>query len=135
MSKELLKAIDKVEIHAGIIHDKENKGVSVTDYAIFNEFGTSTIEARPFLQTAFNENQKKYEGIIKNIYEKALDGKDIDIDINKLGELMVNDIKEKISSNIQPKNADSTIAKKGSSKTLIDTGIMRSSIEYRVVHV
>lgn len=134
MFEKNLKKLKNLEIHAGIIHEKYNKGVSVADYAIFNEYGTSDIPARPFLNTSFNENQPKYTARIFEIYAKLLAGKSYDNEIKRLGEEIVNDIKLKISSNIPPENSKRTIAKKKSSKTLIDTGIMRSSIAYKIVN-
>ncbi len=51
-----------------------------------------------------------------------------------VGAVMVGHIQEKISSNIPPKNAKSTIRQKKSSKTLIGkTGLLRESIDFEVV--
>jgi hypothetical protein len=49
-----------------------------------------------------------------------------------VGEAAKADIQAKIRSNVPPPNAPSTIAQKGSSKTLIDTGAMLRSIDYKV---
>lgn len=46
----------------------------------------------------------------------------------RVGQEHADDIKAKIRSNISPANAASTIARKKSSKTLIDTGAMLQSV-------
>lgn len=130
-----LEKLQKAEIHAGILHDVLNSGTSVIDYAIFNEFGTSTIPARSFLNSSFKENETKYMAKSWKIYEKALSGADVTLDLERLGEEVANDIKVKISSNIPPELKPATIKRKKSSKTLIDSGILRSSITSRVVNV
>ncbi len=53
--------------------------------------------------------------------------------VKKVANSLRNDIIEKINSNIPPPNAPSTIKAKGSSHTLIDTGEMRRSIDFRVI--
>lgn len=145
--KKALEKLINTEIHVGFISDVKNKNTSVIDYAIYNEYGTSKIPARPFLNTSFEENKAKYTKISEQIYNKALTDKNVDLDkyIAMLGEEVVNDIKLKISSNIPPRNAPSTIriktkkyiksptANGGGVKTLIDTGIMRSSVTYKVI--
>lgn len=134
MFKKLAR-LQKAEIHAGIIHDVLNAGTSVIDYAIFNEYGTSTIPARSFLNSSFKENEAKYTAKSWKIYEKALSGQDVKLDLERLAEEVASDIKAKISSNIPPPLKAATIKRKKSSKTLMDSGILRSSITSRVVNV
>lgn len=50
----------------------------------------------------------------------------------KIGMELENKIREKILSNIPPPNAESTVARKGSSHTLIDEGILLNSISHTV---
>ncbi len=47
--------------------------------------------------------------------------------------MMQDAIKEAIDSNIPPANSPRTIALKGSSHTLIDTGTLRSSVHNEVI--
>ena len=49
-----------------------------------------------------------------------------------LGQQCVGQIQERISEGIDPPNAPSTIRQKGSSTPLIDTGALRSAVNYRV---
>ena len=52
--------------------------------------------------------------------------------VNRVGAVMVGHVQEKIASNIPPKNAQVTINKKKSSKTLVDKGTMRQAISFEV---
>ena len=51
----------------------------------------------------------------------------------RLGAKMVADVQEKLTDINSPPNAPATIAKKGSSNPLIDTGGLRQRITYKVV--
>lgn len=51
----------------------------------------------------------------------------------RVGVWIVGQIRSRIAAGIQPPNAPSTVAKKGSDTPLIDTGQLRSSIDSRVV--
>ena len=50
-----------------------------------------------------------------------------------IAEMIKDAIQESISSNIAPSNSDMTIARKKSSSTLIDTGLLRSSVQSGVI--
>ena len=52
--------------------------------------------------------------------------------LDGIGIVAESDIKQKISSIYSPPNAPSTIAKKGSSKPLIDSGFMLASVSHGV---
>jgi hypothetical protein len=53
--------------------------------------------------------------------------------IKRLGEYGQSGIKSYIRNGTFTPNADSTVAKKGSSMPLIDTGTLRNSIRYQVI--
>lgn len=127
-----LRSLEKTELQVGIFNE------AIAEYAAYNEYGTVSklgnlhIPARPFMAMSFNEK----DGWKKEI-DDAIDaiscGEDAMRIVAMLGEIAVNDIKLKISDNIPPPNAESTIKQKGSDKTLIDTGAMRNAVTYRIV--
>ena len=86
------------------------------------------------MRSTFDEKHQEWEGMLDKALENIINGKSTNIDnqINLIGERMVSDIKEKISSNIPPENADSTKRRKKSTRTLIDSGVMRNSINYEI---
>jgi hypothetical protein len=58
---------------------------------------------------------------------------DADTAIRRIGEFGQSGVKSYIRNGDFTPNADSTIAKKGSSKPLIDDGILRNSIRYQAI--
>ena len=100
----------KVTIEAGIIDDEEN-----AMKALWNEFGTDKIPARPFIRRGLD-----------NI-EKELDKKP-----EQIGSKMVQNIKKAINDSDYPRNAISTVKKKGFDFPLIETRDMYNSLTFRV---
>ena len=96
--EEIKKNIPKkVIIEAGIINDEEN-----AKKALYNEFGTDKIPARPFIRP------------------------------EQIGSKMVQNIKKAINNSDYPRNAVSTIKKKGFDFPLIETRDMYNSLTFRV---
>lgn len=120
-------------VEIGIHENKFNDGLSIAEYAAYNEYGTENIPERSFMRSTFDEKLASINSETQRLYKQVQDGK---ITVHKalglLGMRHKADIQLKISSNIQPANAPATIERKGSSKTLIDTGAMRQSIDYVV---
>lgn len=134
---KFLKELSKKSLKAGIFSDagvNPETGGYIADYAQLNEFGTSKIPARPFLRTTADEQEAKWQSQMDKIVTLAISNQEQDVDVllGRVGELVVNDIKEKISSNMPPPNAEATKARKKSSQTLIDTGAMRASVTYKI---
>ena len=108
--------------------------LTVLQIAVFNEFGTSKIPERSFIRAWFDAN----EGVIKErltalmrsvVKEKRTPGDILEI----LGGWCVGQIQSRISQGITPGNAESTLRKKAPKTTpLIDTGVLRASVSYRV---
>lgn len=110
------------------VHDGE-----VAEYAAYNEFGTKNIPERSFMRSAFDENLSKLTDFVGRLYGGVVDGKiEPDVALGLLGEQHQNQIKAKVRSNVPPPNAPSTVRRKGSSKTLIDTRRMSQSIRWVV---
>ncbi len=131
--KENLRRGDKVEIAVGAHEGAMNEGLSIAEYATYNEFGTDDIPSRPFMRTAFDENKGKYRTMIDRIWSSVLSGKgDVLNAMGRLGMTSSQDIQRTIKGrDFLPKLSERTIkAKKGSTKTLIDTGAMVNSIHH-----
>ena len=120
-------------VEIGIHEDKFNDGLSVAEYGAYNEFGTKDIPERSFMRSTFDEKQSQINADMAKRYDQVKTGKiGVHRALSLVGERHAQDIQDKIGSNIAPKNSDATIARKKSSKTLIDTGIMRQSIRHKV---
>lgn len=119
------------------------------DKAFFNEFGTKgsgkpfgtergggfggPIPERPFMRNTMRSNRTKYLTAMKTSAVHILRGSvTIAATLQKLGVLAVRDIQKEIVSLTSPGNSPVTIAIKGSSNPLIDTGEMRQSVTYKI---
>ena len=109
--------------------DKKNTPVAAV--AAWNEFGTKTIPERPFFRQALSAVVPDVEQILKN----GIDPQKMVVDpqlADVIGLRVATEVQESITRLKEPKNAPSTIARKGSSNPLIDTGHMRNSATWRV---
>jgi hypothetical protein len=129
---------DKPTVSMGIHEAKgsatHGKGpATIIDIANFNEFGTSRIPARSFIGDWFDEDEPKMREDLLHLMQSAVAGKmTADEALEILGQTGVGRIQQRISAGIEPANSESTIHQKGSSKPLVNKGILRSSIDYEV---
>jgi hypothetical protein len=108
------------------LHDAE--GVSIADVASFAEFGLGQPQ-RSWLRAWFDENSERIESqLARQIALAMKEGKDFEWAMQRVALWMQGDIQRRIRNRIAPPNAPSTIARKGSSTPLIDTGVFRSAI-------
>lgn len=142
MVREFKRLANGKHVVIGIRGDKgavkeEGAALSVVEYAAVNEFGSSDgrVPERPFMRSTFDENKAKYASELKKGVGSILDGSStLDVVLGRLGLRVQGDIQKKIAegTGLPPPNAPLTIARKGSSHTLIDTGRMRQSIDFEV---
>ncbi|KRE07452.1 hypothetical protein ASE63_22395 [Bosea sp. Root381] len=106
----------------------------VVSIAIWNHFGTSRgIPARPFITIAMFKNRREYRAALRKIAKATVEnGTPLVAQLPKLGALGAGKIQDQIAANTPPPNAASTVLRKGSSRTLIDTGRMRQSVTWEV---
>ncbi|MFK5708608.1 hypothetical protein [Lysinibacillus boronitolerans] len=103
---------------------------------IRKERGSIVIPERSFLRSTFDERNGEWAKFVKKQLPKLLDGQmNARTICERLGAKMVGDIQKKLTQLDDPPNAPSTIAKKGSSNPLIDNGILRRRVTYKVVSV
>ena len=107
--------------------------VTVAEVAQWNYFGTSRIPARPWFLWMKARHGAQLAALQKRLAEGIVTDKlSLDQALALLGEAAVGMTKQTIADRIPPRNADSTIAKKGSDVPLIDSGQLRGSITYQV---
>lgn len=121
-----------VGVHAAEGGAAEPGGATVADVATWNHFGTSRIPARPFLTNWFDANVKEIAVKLKTAGTKIVKGTDPYDALQAVALWAEGGVKRYIAQGVPPPNAPSTVAQKGSSKPLIDTGQLRSSIRGRV---
>lgn len=94
---------------------------------------TVRIPPRPFMRKALND-QDKWSKYVKENFDANQDGNMTLKQIaHTTAEMMSASLKNAIDSNIPPANAPRTVAIKGSSHTLIDTGTLRNSVHTEVI--
>lgn len=113
----------------------KNADLSVAALAAVHEFGSSDgrIPERSFMRSAVDGSKNQLQALVDKISAKVFDG---DMDRKKglglIGQFLKDRIVAKINSGVPPPNAPSTVARKGSSKTLIDTGQLKNSVDWEV---
>ncbi|MDO9417031.1 hypothetical protein [Pararhizobium sp.] len=111
--------------------------------AVWNEFGTAggasgggwggPVPERPAMRNAIRSNAGSYKTALKASASKLLLGKtNTRAVLSKLGNKASSDIKDEITSLSSPPNSLVTIALKGSSNPLIDTGEMVGSVTWKI---
>lgn len=112
----------------------------VIERAIHNEFGTSRIPERPAIRNAVRDYRTQFRADMikgaRSIFRAIAAGKEPSPAalrvLRRLGITLQGRIQEEITSLSSPPNAPSTIAQKGSSNPLIESGEYRNSITYKV---
>ena len=111
----------------------EDGAVTVLDVGTWNEFGTVGIPSRSFIRDWVDGNRKRAQGILKKLLQRVIAGElTEDAALEQFGAWAKGEIQSRIARGVPPPNAASTVKRKGSSTPLIDTGILRSSIDYEV---
>lgn len=135
--KRLIKQLEKFEVDVGF---NENSGsypaeegeesITVADVAAWNEFGTERAPSRPFMRQTIKDNKTKITNHANKALKAAINGGGAQELLNSIGSFTKGQMQKEIRNGDWEPNAPSTIARKGSSKPLIDTGRMRQSIVY-----
>jgi len=110
-------------------------GESIAVIAAVHEFGSADgrIPERSFLRVPLRSNQQDFANVIAGSLPGVLDGSLTMAQLmDQLGARAAAASQEAISAGIPPPNAPSTIAQKGSSQPLVDTGRLRQSITWVV---
>lgn len=104
-------------------------GTPVAMVAFWNEYGTRTSPVRAFFRTTVSENKKNWVLSVQNLMKIHNDPKQV---MGLIGVHMQEQIVQSINTWSDPPNSAYTIAKKGSSKPLIETGVLMRSIKSEV---
>lgn len=130
-------ALAKVRVEVGWHADKRHEGGKPTaSIAAVHEFGSvsRSIPARPTLGPTVDRNASTYREYLQRLLSEAVSrGKDPEGALRIFGARVASDVKRSINELTAPPLSPATIARKGSSKPLIDTGAMRDQVDHRVV--
>lgn len=107
---------------------KYKTGKDVTEVARKNDQGIR-VPKRSFMIPAGDKAANKTINITVNSIAGGMDESQA---LSRAGIMFKNAIQREITNLKEPPNAQSTILKKGSSNPLIDTGLMRSKVEWKL---
>ena len=132
-----LAELAKLEVKVGYqngVHN--NDGMSIAEYAYYNQFGTSRSPARPFMSDAFEKHLDEIQAFIAQQVASVSAGGSPDQALQQIGAYTKGLIQQEIIDGDFAPNAPSTIRrklKKGKDpKPLIDTGAMLQSVNFTI---
>ena len=129
-----LKKLMKMEVAVGFQAGEatEENGADLVDIAAFNELGTSSSPARPFMKQSFENHEDVLKKACERVNNAVNSGGSAEQALNALGVDLKGLVQEEILEGGFVPNAPATIKKKRSDTPLIDTGTMRQSVNYVV---
>ncbi len=132
--KELRK-LESLEVRVGFQSGEvtyEDTGADLAEIAAYNEFGSSSTPARPFMKQSFENHGSELQKACDVANQTLANGGSAEKALNKIGVFCKGLVRQEIVDGGFAPNAESTIAKKGSAQPLIDSGLMRKSVNYVV---
>lgn len=105
-------------------------GLDLVTVASFHEFGLGVPE-RSFIRAWADENGDRIKAVLRRLAQQVAKGKiSVDQALEQFGVWAVGQVQMRITRGIGPALAPSTVAQKGSSVALVDTGQLKSAITY-----
>lgn len=131
--RKMLRRIDGSEVEVGWFPDARHEEMNTAELAAIHEYGGGKVPARPMIRPVVDKNTNNYRRLRKLLMDRVIAGNmSEEAALETLGARVESDLKEWITDGDHAPNAPSTIARKGSSKPLIDTGLMRSQVSHKV---
>ena len=134
--KREVERAQRREVAVGILQGStDSEGTSIAEYATYNEFGTEDVPSRPFMAMSFDENVAAINSDFQRQSKRLVTGEvTAEQALTIIGQKHAGRVQNTITGrNILPALAPSTIAaKKGSTKTLVDTGAMANAVQIEV---
>lgn len=131
-----LKKLVELEVHVGFqrgeaeYEDQGGSSADVVDVAAYNELGTSDTPARPFMRQSFENHQPELQKACDRVNTVLAKGGTAETALKELGAFAKGLVQEEIVDGDFEPNKPSTIKKKGSAQPLIDSGLMRQSVNF-----
>jgi hypothetical protein len=133
---ERLRAAGERIVKVGIFGaaaSADHGGLSNVDIGTIHEFGTDDIPQRSFIRATVDESRPQIQELQRKLGRGVVKGTITeDRGLGVIGAAVVGMIQKRIADRIPPPLQPETIARKGSSVPLIDTGQLRQSIAWEV---
>lgn len=145
---ESLRALGKARVRVGVLADAPKKtgtrtgkrgrqiqqAATLAEVAAAHEFGTATIPQRSFIRATVDLKAAVIAAEQEKLAAQVVDSKITpEVAMERLGAAVQGMVQVRIAEGIGPALAPATVARKGSSKQLVDTGQLRSSVTYQVL--
>lgn len=125
------KASKATELDVGFLADATYPdGKPVAMVAALNEFGHDNVPPRPFFRGMISDKSPEWPEAVGDLL--VANGYDATRTLEQTGAAIKGQLQEAITVYVGPPLAESTIARKGNNKQLVDTGVMLKSAAYRV---
>lgn len=115
--------------------DGDKSPLTLVEVATVNEYGSEDghVPERSFLRSTFDAQKTEIGRAMAAGLDKIILGRGTTDDLlGRVGLKLAGDVVQTINTGVPPSNAPATIARKGSSHTLIDEGRLRQSIDHEV---
>lgn len=133
-----VQALDGHGVKSGIRANTGNyiEGhTDIIDVALWNEFGTDTIPARPFIRGFQDRNKQALGTLMDRTADLVVSGKQAGAALKEMGSVVqeMQQTHVKASKSWAVPNAPSTVKKKGSDKPLINHAVLVNAIRYEKI--
>lgn len=123
----------KARVRAKAAAQTRAQRLSLLEVAAIHEFGAGAVPQRSFIRATIDAHKGDIEAEIKNLARGVVSGRiDARQALDMLGQKVAGWCQARIAAGIAPPLKPATIARKGSSTPLINTGQLRSAITWRV---
>ena len=142
-----LDAMKRLKVRVGVLNDAPKKegtrtgkrgrqiqqAATLAEVAAAHEFGTDKIPQRSFIRATVDLRASEIRAMQEKLAGQVLSGAiSPETAMERLGIFTQGLIQARIAEGIDPPLKPATIARKGSSKQLVDSGQLRSSITYQI---
>lgn len=126
-----LEKLAKLEVQVGFQEgESSDDGISLAEIAAYNELGSSSIPARPFMRQSFENHGDELQAACDQVNVNLSNGSTAESALHELGVFVKGLVQSEIVDGGFAPNSAYTIAQKGSDTPLIDTGRMRQSVNF-----
>jgi len=128
-----IEKLKKLQVRVGFQRGKTTADkADIVDVAAWNELGTKNTPSRPFMRMSVDDNQSAINQMCQSQMKRLKDGASAEDILTRLGVMQKGLVQKKISDGGFVPNADSTVKRKKSSRPLVDTGMLRASVNYEI---
>lgn len=116
----------------------ENSGIPIAQVAYWQEYGSSSggrnIPSRPYFRQTKNIVKNSYNSQIKSIFLTGIFGNDMSGGLNRMADSIVLDYQKTVAKQNNKKLSAYTIALKGHTYQMFDSGVMMANFKAKVYH-